>query len=433
MLTDEKPTYLEGEEFVYDYLESNVTWEEIIKAQPYTATEDKGVRTVMRKDGEGRTFIYAVNLGKETTIEFQVKGATSFEWYDIFADEYIPMSTRVHFDEGQSYLLYLSDKKPVEFPTRKPLYLGEKFTVVNPVDNYITLDFIRFSTDGVNYSEPLHHMGVFDEMLQRRYKGKLYLKYEFTVDEIPEECFLFAEDTNTESVSVNGQIVENCGSSDYEKALYKYDVAKLLKKGINEVTIVIEYYQGENVYYALFGENVTESLKNCLAYDTDIEAIYLKGKFGVYGEFEQGNQEKVLLGQNFRIGKQNVEVTSLIDQGFPFFSGDITLKQTVTVEDSGYELIVDKSYHLIDVKVNGEYAGRMMFGKRLDLSKFLKAGENELEITLTVGNRNLLGAFHTLEQESTGVGPHTFERTGTWTNGKSSIFRDSYALVKTIL
>ena len=433
LLTDEKPTYLEGEEFVYDYLESNVTWEEIIKAQPYTATEDKGVRTVMRKDGEGRTFIYAVNLGEETTIEFQVKGATSFEWYDIFADEYIPMSTRVHFDEGQSYLLYLSDKKPVEFPTRKPLYLGEKFTVVNPVDNYITLDFIRFSTDGVNYSEPLHHMGVFDEMLQRRYKGKLYLKYEFTVDEIPEECFLFAEDTNTESVSVNGQIVENCGSSDYEKALYKYDVAKLLKKGINEVTIVIEYYQGENVYYALFGENVTESLKNCLAYDTDIEAIYLKGKFGVYGEFEQGNQEKVLLGQNFRIGKQNVEVTSLIDQGFPFFSGDITLKQTVTVEDSGYELIVDKSYHLIDVKVNGEYAGRMMFGKRLDLSKFLKAGENELEITLTVGNRNLLGAFHTLEQESTGVGPHTFERTGTWTNGKSSIFRDSYALVKTIL
>ncbi len=37
------------------------------------------------------------------------------------------------------------------------------------------------STDGKNYSEPLHHMGVFSEMLEKRYKGELYLKYEFTV------------------------------------------------------------------------------------------------------------------------------------------------------------------------------------------------------------------------------------------------------------
>ena len=75
----------------------------------------------------------------------------------------------------------------------------------------------------------------------------------------------------------------------------------------------------------------------------------------------------------------------------------------------------------------------MMFSGKLDLSSALQVGENELEITLTVGNRNLMGPFHALEQEPGGVGPHTFERIGTWTNGESSILRKSYALVRTIL
>jgi hypothetical protein len=52
LLTDEKPTYLEGEEYDYDYLESNVTWEEIASAQPYQAYS-KGVRSAYRKDEEG--------------------------------------------------------------------------------------------------------------------------------------------------------------------------------------------------------------------------------------------------------------------------------------------------------------------------------------------------------------------------------------------
>lgn len=433
LLTDEKPTYLEGEEYAYDYLESNVTWEEILAAQPYTCAENTGVRSAYRRDEEGREFIYAVNLGAETTVDFDVKKGKSFASYDILNDEYTTIGRSVHFDKGRSYLLYISDEEPVKQPALKPLYLRDKFAVCGEPQNYLTLDFVRFSTDGKNYSEPLHHMGVFNEMLQRRYKGKLYLKYEFNVDTVPSNCVLLAENTNTDLVEVNGERVESMGSSDYEKALYKYDVAKLLKNGKNEVIIRIDYYQDDHVYYVLFEGNDTESLKNCLAYDTDIEAIYLKGVFGVYGEFEQGKNETVLLGQNFRIGEQKKEISSLIEEGYPFFSGDIRLKQTVNVEDTNCELVIDKRFHLIDVKVNGKDAGRMMFGKRLDLSKLLQKGENELELTLTVGNRNLLGAFHTMEQESTGVGPHTFERMGTWTNGKSSILRESYAFVKTIV
>ncbi len=433
LLTDKKPTHVEGEEYDYAYLSTNVTWEEIIAAQPYTLAEHNGVRTAYRVDNEGRRFIYAVNLGEDTVVDFIVKDAVSFESYDILKDETTVISTKVPFDRGQSYLLYLSDKKPVEKKAKKILTLGKEFTVCGTPQNYIFLDFVRYSTDGVTYSEPLHHMGVFNEMLQRRYEGKLYLCYEVDVDEIPEECMLLAEDTNTLSIAVNGAKVESCGTSEVEKPLLKYDVAKHLQKGHNKIVVEMQYFQSEQVYYALFGENVTESLKNCLAYDSDIEAVALKGSFGVYGKFEAGKTDKIVLGENFRLGKQQKIVTDLVEQGYPFFSGDITLKQTVQVDDTDCELVIDDRFQLLEVRVNGVDFGTWMFGKRLDVSKALKVGENEIEIVLTVGNRNLLGPFHTPEQENFSVGPYTWERLGTWKDGKSSILVEKYAFVKTLV
>ncbi|MBE5816400.1 MAG: hypothetical protein E7315_01585 [Clostridiales bacterium] len=423
LLTDKRPGYLEGEEFDYDYLNTNTTWEEIISAQPYTMAEDNGIRSTIRREKNGDTFIYAVNLGTERTVEINAKGATSFKSYDILKDEYTVIPTRLHFDEGQSYILYLSNEEATEPKALKPLYLSKGFEVCGVHSNYFTLDCLRYSLDGVNYSESLHHMGVFDELLKKRYVGRVYLKYEVEIRDVPSECVLLAEDTNTVSITVNGKKVGKSCGEEYDALVY--DIADMLKAGMNEIVIEIDYFQSEQVYYALFGENVTESLKNCLAYDTTIEAIYLKGSFGVYGDFTDGENEDYRCATGLYIGKQKSKIQDIVEDGFPFFAGDIVLKQTVNVEDTNSELIIPWSFHLIDVKVNGEYAGRMMFSKRLDISKYLKEGENEIEITLTISNRNLYGPFHVLKETS--VGPDTFERMGTWDNGKSSVYRDSYS------
>jgi hypothetical protein len=97
------------------------------------------------------------------------------------------------------------------------------------------------------------------------------------------------------------------------------------------------------------------------------------------------------------------------------------------------ELVIDNRFQLIDVKVNGIFCGRMMFNNRLDISSALKPGENEIELTLTVSNRNLFGPFHTIWEEPKFVGPDTFERFGHWDNGKNKYLTDSYAFVKTII
>lgn len=432
LISDNKPTYLEGEEFEYKYLKNNTTYEEICANSPFKMSKNDNVRVSFRKDSTGREFIYAINLGGETEVDFTLCGYTSFEKYDILKDETKVIGTRVHFYEGESHILYLSNEKADTSPDLLPLRLEKFFEIAEKVNNYLTLDMIRYSLDGISYSEPIHHMGVFDILLKAKYEGKLYLKYEFNVDALPDKCMLMAEE-KCHSVSINGINVESVGAWEYEDNMYLYNAASLLKKGVNEIIIVKDYYQSEQVYYALFGENVTESLKNCLAYDTNIEPIYLMGDFGVYGKFTDGKEKGVLLGNNFVMGEQKKELCSLILDGFPFFAGDIKLKQTVNVSSTNMELVIDGRFQLIDVKVNGVYCGRMMFNNRLDISSALKLGENEIELILTVSNRNLFGPFHTIWEEPKFVGPDTFERFGHWDNGKNKYLTNTYAFVKTII
>ena len=433
LLTDCVPEYLEGERHEYPYLKTNTSYAEIIASQPYTVSRSDSVRMTYRRDKDGRDLIYAVNLGEETDINFTLKGGTSFESYDILRDEYVALGTSIHFRKGQSYILYVSDKKADTPPSLLPLRLDKSYQVAGQPDNYLTLDTLSYSQDGLSYSAPMHHMAVLDELLKHRYKGILYLRYEFIVDAVPKKCMLMAEEDNL-GININGMSVARCGVWEHERSLFLYDIAKGIREGRNEIIIKIDYYQSEDVYYALFGENVTESLKNCLVYNTNIEPVYLAGSFGVYGELTSGKIERdILLGNSFRIGEQRTNISSLIRDGYPFFAGDITLKQTVYTESTDRELIIDGRFQLIDVKVNGIECGRMMFTDRMDISKALQKGENEIELTLTVSNRNLLGPFHTIWEEPRFVGPDTFERFGTWNNGRSKYYVDDYAFIKTII
>ena len=59
----------------------------------------------------------------------------------------------------------------------KDLILDGEFTITKPVDNYITLDMISYSLDGSEYTSPRHHMCVFNELLDKKYNGRVYLKY----------------------------------------------------------------------------------------------------------------------------------------------------------------------------------------------------------------------------------------------------------------
>ncbi|MBQ7352392.1 MAG: hypothetical protein IJW54_00120 [Clostridia bacterium] len=432
LLTDLRPEYLEGEKYEYSYLESNTTWEEIIDAQPIKLRDNEDVRLTYRHTEDKGDFVYAVNLGKKTRVSIEIEGVKSFDSYDILSDKTENIPTCVEFENGQSYILYPSSKEPVQREKLPEIFIDGELECER-VDNYLTLDTLRYSKNGIEYSEKRYHMCAFDELLKDKYEGRLYLKYEFEIRDMPTKCSLFSENDKIHSILVNGKEVKELSEIDLEVAKRHYDIVNALKKGENEIVILIDYYQGENVYYALFGDNVTEGLKNCLAYDTEIEPIYLRGDFGVYGNFDQGKRDDLLFGSDFYIGKQKTRVKNLIKDGFPFFSGDIVLNKIISVENTKGILVIDKPFLMIDVKINDTYAGRMMLENRLDISSYLKKGENKLSLTLTVGNRNLLGPFHTIEGEPDFVGPETFERFGSWENGKSKHYSERYSFVKSLI
>lgn len=160
----------------------------------------------------------------------------------------------------------------------------------------------------------------------------------------------------------------------------------------------------------MFGENVTESLRNCIVYDSEIESVYLAGKFGVYSRdgFRRYDSESVC-SQNFYIGEVPSRAGELTTDGFPFFRGEITLSKDILLHDGNVRLKIKGRYLTAKIWVNDKFAGKLFFEHYLDVSSFAVAGMNNIKVEFLIGNRNLLGPFHHSCSEEF-VSPMLFEQ-----------------------
>lgn len=422
------PSYLEGKPFNHSYMKNNCSFDDILKAKPYYSSTSKSIRLEYREMDDSNTkFIYALNIGDEDEIEIKVDGYKSFKCLN----ETLPQ--KIHFNKNESKILFFSnDDADIKSPTSE-IHLNKNFTVLNNPVNYLTLDYLSYSIDGINYSPKMHYMGAFNLLLESRYQGIVYLKYDFNIAQIPDNIDVLIENTNILEVTINNNVIKKSGTI-LEKDLWKYKLTPFLKEGINEIIIRIDFKESNQVYYALYGENVQESIKNCLVYDTTIEAIYLSGNFGVFGDFEKGKQEDVVIGNNFYIANVKKEISSLIEDGYPFFRGEISLEQQIIVDNVNKTLVIKDRFQLIDLYVNDRFVKRMMFDYKVDLSDYLIVGKNKIRLDLIVSNRNLLGPHHDREEEPLSISPYIFERLKTWQkDGSSPLCLNRYSFVKTIL
>ena len=427
LIVKDVPSYLGGQKYNHSYMKNNCSLEDIIKDKPYISSYNENIRLAYREGDDGERFIYAFNMGDETSIHIEVPGYKSFKYKDEI------LGQDIHFEKYESKILRFSNEQPTNKHAGKLLYLEKDFKVVGTPLNYMTLDYIRYSKDNITYSNPIHYMGIFNLLLEERYQGDLYLKYEFDSKYIPEQMEVLIEDTHIQEVLVNNKVVKKVGTV-LEKDLWKYDIANAVKEGHNEIVVKIRFHESEIVYYALYGENVTETIKNCLVYDTTIEPIYLRGDFGVYGDFKDGSNNDILIANKFYIDTPKDRIKCLIKDGYPFFRGKISLEQEIEVDDANQTLFIPERFQLIDIFVNDQFAKRLMFDYKVDLSNYLKVGKNKIHIDLIVSNRNLLGPHHHPHEEPLGVGPHTFERLYTWNKkGESEWCLPRYSFVKTII
>lgn len=438
LFVSDKPQYLEGEEHDYSYLNGNVTLEEIAADQPYSVkTVSEKVFSSYRKCGEFDC-ICLLNTDDDRDAECNVTADGVLSFYDVVTGKQTACNGKVILRPLQSAYLIVEKSGEVlpEEPIKKRVVLPcESLRIAQSSDNALLLDFAEYSTDGESFSPRMLTAGIFRTLLKARYNGKLVLRFPFEVREIPERAKLLSE--YAEGVSVNGERIAFDGRYCSERGMLLGDIARLLRRGENTVEVDLQFYQSEQVYYALFGKGVTESVRNCLVYDTYINNLYVLGDFGVFTDLpvQSARERDVVFAEDFYIAKRRDYINGsccggTVLAGYPFFAGSMKFVQELVLEQTDVLLVIPGNIHLARIRVNGACAGELLFEDCLDISAFAKKGKNIIEIEVFTGARNFYGPHHDARfDENYGVSPFSFELPNGWKNGKNILARNSYSLV----
>lgn len=431
LMLDEKPTYLEAEPYEYSYLESNCTLQEIRQAMPfYVENEDTELCYCYRTMGD-RRYLYIINPSQTRTFvqKFDFgEGSRSFKRVHLedLSTERIPL--QIELKPGEDALLFLSEQEPETCRTLQPYSLRFQQAAVAFEQNALPVDQVSYSLDGVRYSPPWPCPALFQKLVKERFEGRIYLRYAFSVEQIPQKILLKAEENHDLHAWLNETLLTDkiAMGEEYENF---YDISGLVKSGINHYTVEVQWHEDPSVYYALYGENVTESLKNCIAYDSELQPICLIGDFGVYTrEPYRDIEPNFVEADGFYIGQTPQRVTDITLDGFPFFAGQITLSQAVELGRTDILLQLPGEYLMAEVTVNGINKGRLLFDTQMDISDVAVIGKNIFRIRFWISDRNLMGPHHMVGGKTWGVSPWSFEMAGSWQENRSDAYHQGYDL-----
>ena len=432
LIVDGAPPYaVDGERADLSFLKSNTTFDALCEEEHVRIlSPEKNLRMTVRVSGGERFAFFTNASGREIETVLFLRGADNPAAFDLEtgrAEALVPAGAGYRLTvpaKGSALIFFRTDALPPERSGKK-----EKidFVRVGDTGNYLTLDRAAYSADGVTYGETLPIPWIQEKLLKERYRGKLFLKYPFTAEKIPPRLHLFFERMNAVRVTVNGRTVSWTAGTPLSDEFLNADLSALVKRGKNEIVFELDYRQPENAHYVLFDEQVTESLKNCLALDTELEEIYLYGPFGAYPAAPPvGVRGGVRTAEGpFRLSAPGNSGDAFAD-GYPFFAGRFRYRLKISPQRRGdYELRLSGRFAAARVWLDGAPVPCKMDGSvRLHLT-----GNNRVETEIVSGNRNLYGPHHYIDEEPFAVAPNCFTMTGTWRDGKSPLYRDSYSFV----
>jgi len=452
------PNRIDAREADLSWLKPNMSFEELKGEQEIVISKDganiPSVRSQTRKTENGRViFITNYKKNRYENVEITVKNCGSLVKLDILSLAPVKLCGEkvgndfkaiVNLDNSESFMLIESDEIAPS-PISEHRGFAETFTLNNEFrfatkpTNSINLDKLSYSFDGVNFEGDIPVMQLKDELLRARYEGKLVIKHSFKVDEIPASVSYVCEPMDYKAVSVNGTPI-TLGDSKYLDSRFRSaDITSLLKVGVNEIIYEIHYFQSQHVYDVLFSD-VSESFRNCLNIDTEIEEVYLFGDFAVktdkalFTEYQKDFCQAYTYTGDFALinQKDSIDPTNVISDGYPFFGGTLDIVTEYDYKKGApTELLLKGRFAVAEVEVNGKPAKKMLFLDHCDLSGLLVEGKNTVRVKISNAQRNLLGPLHHSDVENCGIGPKSFTGEKMWVNGNwSGYLKDSYCFVR---
>ncbi|MCQ2397642.1 MAG: hypothetical protein MJ106_08115, partial [Lentisphaeria bacterium] len=352
---------------------------------------------------------------------------------------------------GDFALLARAYKTPVAQKQEKiytALKLGNAWKLRNCTENLLTMDHCRCEVEGKELFAKEYVLTINDALLAIE-KENLPVALEFTFQadanfDASKPLTLLVERPERMKISVNGTAVSNKPNGFFaDPAFERIDITGTVRQGKNTIRLETNYHQFQQTFDCLRAAKIFESERNKLSLDSEIEAIYLAGDFGVKtpGEFTQLSDDSSRYSGEFILTSRPAEVAGdhLEESGLPFFAGEATIAQTLTLTKeeaaSPKELRIDMFYgNVLICKINGTEIGTLT---RPDYclqipEGLLKAGDNDLELTIVTSLRNMLGPHHLEEGDSHAVSPTSFYKTpnGPFTSHGAFPWNDGYCFVR---
>jgi hypothetical protein len=345
--------------------------------------------------------------------------------------------TTLDFADSQSYVFLESERNDAAEPIKaaeRTISLPRSFTLCERPRNALTIDRFAATREGEGFRAEQPIEQIRDELRYDRYAGRLTMTATVTIDELPATLMLATELPAGHTVTVNGNAIKTAVCRGFEKDLTVANILPLIQVGQNSITYEIDYRQREEVYHALY-EASSESLRNCLSFDSEIECMYLFGDFTVKttGVWDILSPVARRYHGTFSLGapEASIDLSGIEQSGYPFFAGSIKAETQLSYHAGEPTVLrINGRYATCGVAVNGQPVTTLLFEHDVDLAPYLIEGENTICLTLTNSCRNLLGPHHTHDPEPFGVGPFTFSFERQWHNGICEAFVPAYAFVR---
>lgn len=456
-LAGQTPARIDARIADLSWLKSTISFDDLRDNEEIVATLDgeriSDLRLMTRRTENGRLiFVTNIRNGVYEKVKIAVRNCKNLVKLDILtlvpspvygeASEDGTFCALVDVRDSESFMLVESDDLPAlpmarYAPSNRESFLPSRHAVlVKRSVNTLALDTLSYSLNGGAFVENVPLMQLKDELLRSRFEGELMIKHNFKVGAIPQSIRLAAERLPYKSVTVNGVPVSLGDGFWLDRCFGTADITDLVTVGINEIVYAVDYRQNPYVYEVLFSD-VSESLRNCLCFDIEIECMYLFGEFCVETDpsrFEAVTHNAFTYDGEFSIvpAKDTVDLVNVVKDGYPFFAGELCVATQYDYRDGmPTTLSLVGRYAVCEVLVNGKYAKKLLFDDTCDLSQYLREGKNAIELRLCNGNRNLLGPLHHASFEPQGVSPNYFTGEKQWKDGEwKQYLKDRYCFVR---
>ncbi|MBE7035407.1 MAG: hypothetical protein E7402_04770 [Ruminococcaceae bacterium] len=411
----------------------------LVKAEdlPDNPVCDSDEITYVRREHDDYTVHFFVNTSKDRkTANIHVNGKK----LDAYTGELTDFPKDYEFEPWGSLMILEDETETCRLTKQKEdtVRLSETLTLAEPVQNAITLDVCDYYFDGELQEKNGYVLNICERANELERPVQIHQDYHVKINYIPEQLFLVCETPDVFAIRVNGELIDKTVCGFYlDKSFKKIDIAKYIVLGENTISFDCAFKQSKAFYENRRKSLVFESEKNKLAYDMEIEAIYLLGAFSVTtdGTWEQLERNAVRFTGSFALDapKETVRIKHIEQQGYPFFCGE--MKLAGEVEIAGENPVLDlnvKGINAVRVKI-GNKEKVMLTDNKLPLKEFGVSGKTKIELTLVNNLRNILGPHHLEIGESYAVGPGAFFKESCVWASSPARWNAGYCFVETSL